>query len=82
MVSFCSVHQDASHKIHVDLEVTLRSCDLRSTVDLDLISNYSYFDAYRCEDLDGTAIFALTRLIKKLLAKSSLVSLHLLLLPL
>ena len=33
--------------IHVDLEVTLRSRDLRSTVDLDLMrSSYTYFDVY------------------------------------
>ena len=33
-----------------DLEVMSRSCDLRSTVDLDLMaSSYAHFDAY----LDG-----------------------------
>ena len=38
MVSLCSAsHQDASNDIHVDLEVTLRSRDLRSIVDLNLM---------------------------------------------
>ena len=48
--------------IHIDLEVTLRLRDLRSTIDLDLMrSSYTYFDAYRREDLDGAVMFALTR---------------------
>ena len=53
-----------------DLEVSLRSRYLRSTVDLDLIrSSYTYFDAYQRTDLDGTATFPLAWSIQKLLAK-------------
>ena len=48
MVSLCLAHQDASNDMHVDLQVTLRSRDLRSTVDLDLMwSSYTDFDAYQ-----------------------------------
>ena len=48
----------------VDLEVTVRSRDLRSTIDLDLdLRSYTFFDAYRREDLDGIVIFALARLV-------------------
>ena len=68
MASLFSVHQDASNALHVDLEVTLRSHDLRTTVDVDLIrSSYTYFDAYQRDDLDGTVryyyffFFALAR---------------------
>ena len=47
-VSLCSAHEDIPNDIHVDLEVTLRSRDLRSAFDLDLIrSSYTYFDAQR-----------------------------------
>ena len=74
MVSLCSAHQDASNDIHVDLEVTLRSRDLRSPLDLDLMtSRYTYFDAYQRGDLDGALSFALAQLVQKLLAKNSLV---------
>ena len=53
----CSAYQEASNDIHFDLEVTLRSSDLRSTGDLDLIrSPYTYSDAF---SMVGTAIFAL-----------------------
>ena len=55
MISFCSAHQDTSPDIHVDLDVTLGSRDLRSNVDIDLMmSKYTYFDVYQREDLDGT----------------------------
>ena len=37
MVSLCSAHQDASNGIHFYLEVTLRSRDPRSPLDLDLM---------------------------------------------
>ena len=48
MVSLCSAHQDALNYVHVDLEVTLRSRELRSTFDLDLMRySYTYFDVYR-----------------------------------
>ena len=74
MVSLCSPHQDASNDMHIDLEVTLRSRGLRSTFELDLVrSSYTFFDAYRGEKLDGTAIFVLAWLVQKLLAKNSLV---------
>ena len=57
MVSLCSAHRDGSNDIHFDLEVTLRSRDLRSPLDLD----YTHFDAYEREDLDDGALsFALT----------------------
>ena len=47
MVSLRSVYQYASSDTHVDLEVTLRSRDLRSTVELYLMrSSYASFDAY------------------------------------
>ena len=73
MVSLCSAHQAASNDIHFDLEVTLRSRDLRSPLDLDLMrSYYTYFDAYQQEDLDGALSFALAHLVQKLLAKNSL----------
>ena len=72
MVSLCSAHQDASNDIHLDLEVTLRSRDLRSPLDLDLLrSRYTCFDAYEQEDFDGALSFALTQLGQKLLAKNS-----------
>ena len=59
MVSLCSAHKDASDDMHLDLEVMLRSRDLRSTVDLDLIRlSYTYCDAYQRKDLDATVIFA------------------------
>ena len=75
MVSLCSAHQDASNDIHFDLEVTLRSRDLRSPVDLDLMrSYYTYFDAYQREDLDDALSFALAHLVQKLLAKKPLLS--------
>ena len=65
MVSLCSAHQDASNDIHFDLEVTLRSRDLRSPLDLDLMrSYYTYFDAYQREDLDGAVSFALAQLVE------------------
>ena len=34
MISLCSAHQDASNDIHADLEVMLRSRDLRSTFEI------------------------------------------------
>ena len=73
MVSLCSAHQAASNDIHFDLEVTLRSRDLRSPLDLDLLrSLYTCFDAYERENFDGALSFALTQLGQKLLAKNSL----------
>ena len=73
MVSLYSAHQDASNDIHFDLEVTLRSRDMRSPLDLDLMRSwYTYFDAYQREDLDGALTFALTQLVQKLLATNSL----------
>ena len=75
MVSLCSAHQAASNDIHFDLEVTLRSRDLRSPLDLDLMrSYYIYFVAYQREDLDGDLSFALAHLVQKLLAKTPLLS--------
>ena len=60
MVSLYSAHQHASNDVHVNPDVTLRSRDLRSTADLDLMirldthrnmymltSAYAYFDAYQ-----------------------------------
>ena len=45
MVSLCSVHQDASNDINVELEVTSWPRDLRSTIDVELVrSSYKYFD--------------------------------------
>jgi len=73
MVSLCSAHQAASNDIYVDLEVTLRSRDLWSPLDLDLMRSwYTYFDAYQREDLDGALSFALAHLVQKLLVKNSL----------
>ena len=68
-------YQNASNGIHVNLELTLRSRDLRSTVDLDLMrSSYvyvsTYFDARQREDLDGAVIFSLAQLVQKLLTKT------------
>ena len=64
MISLCSVHQAASNDIHFDLEVTLRSRDLRSPLDLDFMrSYYTYFDAYQGGDLDGALSVALTQLV-------------------
>ena len=65
MVSLRSTHQDTSKDIHVDLQVTLRSRDLRSSVDLDLIrSSCTSSNAYQGDALDGTVIFALARDVK------------------
>ena len=50
--------------MHVDLEVTLRSRDLRSNVGLDLMrSSNTYFNAYQRDNLDGSVIFALAILV-------------------
>ena len=77
MVLFCSDHQDVSNNIHFDLEVTLRSCDLRSTCDLDLIrSSYTYPYVYQREDLDDALSFALTYLTQKLLTKKNFLPLR------
>ena len=47
-----------------DLEVTIRSRDLRSTGDLDLTrSSYTYIDAHQREDLDDSVVFALAQLV-------------------
>ena len=47
MVSLCSAHQDAPNYIHDDFEVTLRSCDLKSTVDFDRMkSSHRYIFLY------------------------------------
>ena len=37
ILDLCSAHQNASTDIHFDLEVTLRSRDMRSHTDLDLM---------------------------------------------
>ena len=59
IVSSCSAHQDATNDLDFDLEATLRSRDLRTTSDLDLMrSSYTFSDAYQREDLDGTVSFA------------------------
>ena len=48
------------------------SRDLRSPLDLDMMrSSYSYLDAYQREDLDGAIIFALARLVPRLLTNNS-----------
>ena len=48
MVSLYSTHQDASDDMHVDLEVMLRSLDLRSIVYLDLMRlTHAHFEAYQ-----------------------------------
>ena len=74
MVSLCSAHHDASNDIHFDLEVTLRSRDMRSHLDIDLMRQLCiHFDAYQRKDLDGAVSFALAQLVQKLLAKHSLV---------
>ena len=58
-------YQDALNDLHFDVEVTLRSPDLRSTRDLELISSsYTHFDACQRENLDGTAIFVLAQLVQ------------------
>ena len=72
MVSLCSAHPDASNDVHFDLDVTLRSRDLRSRLDLDFMrSCYTYFDAYQREDIDCALSFALTQLAQKLVAKKN-----------
>ena len=74
MVSLCSAHQDASNDIHFELEVTLRSRDLRSPLQLDLMrSSYACSDAYQQQDLDSVIIFVLTQLVKHIIGKKSLV---------
>ena len=73
MVSLCSAHQYESNDTHFDLQVTLRSRDLRSTGDLDLMrSPHAYTDAYQREDLDGIVAFALAWLVQKILTNSYL----------
>ena len=77
MVSLCSAHQDASNDIHFHLEVTLRSRDLRSPLDLDLMRSYcTYFDVYQREDLGGALSFALAHLVQKLLRKKNSLALR------
>ena len=51
MGSLCSAHQAALNDIHFDLEVTLRSRDLRSPLDLDLMRSYYIF---RCVSTRGS----------------------------
>ena len=79
MVSFSSSHQDASNDIHFDQfwsNLTLRSRDLRSSFDLDLLgSKHKYFDASRWEEHDGVWIMALSLSIQKLSANNSMVNL-------
>ena len=59
MVSLCSAHQNASNEIHFDLEVTLRSRNLRSTGGFELMRpSYTYADAYQRENLDGAGSLA------------------------
>ena len=58
---------------HFDLGVTLRLRDLRSPSDLDLGGHHIHIPMRINEDLDGTIIFALARLVQKLLAKKTLV---------
>ena len=52
----------------------LRSRDLRSTVDLDLMRSYAYLNAYQWERLDGPVIFffffVLARMVEKFLGKN------------
>ena len=52
MASLCSAHQDASNDMYADLEVTLRSRDPRSTIDL-IKSSYIFSNAYQREKLNG-----------------------------
>ena len=60
--------------MNIDLEVTLRSRDLRTTLDLDhMRSSYANFDAYKCEDLHSFVTFVLARLVEKKLVKNFLV---------
>ena len=64
--------------MHLELEVTLSSSELSPLYFGSLLglkrSSYAYFEAYQRQDLDGVVIFALTRLVQKLLAnKNSLV---------
>ena len=57
------------------LIVKMYTIELKSPFDLDLMrSSYSYFDTYQREDLDGAIIFALARLVQKLLGKKPLSS--------
>ena len=73
MLSLCSAHQDASNDINIDLEVTLRSRDLRTPLDLNhMRSSYANFDAYKCEDLHSCVTFVLARLVQKKLTKKKL----------
>ena len=59
MVSLCSA-QDALIDIHVDLKVTLKSRDLRSTVDLNFMrSSYTCFDEYQREYLESIVLLFL-----------------------
>ena len=73
MISLCSAYQNASNDIHFDLEVTLRSRDLRSTCDLHFMSSYAPSDVYQREDFDDGINYALASLVKQLLAKNSIV---------
>ena len=67
MVSLCSAHQDTLNDIYFDLEVMLRSRDLRSPLDLDLMRSwYTFSLAHQQEDLDGAVIFALTQSMQNL----------------
>ena len=52
-VRSCDPHQSALNAIHVDLEVTLRSRDQRSTIDLNLMRS-SYMYIFRCVSMRGS----------------------------
>ena len=56
--------------IHANLAVTIRSRDLRSTVDHDLMRlSHTCFDAYYWKEVNGIVNFVLARLVQKFLAK-------------
>ena len=58
----CAAHEDTSNDMYGELEFTLRSRGLKSTVNLDLMRSlytYEYFDAYQRMDLDRAVICAL-----------------------
>ena len=58
MASLCSTHQDASNDVHVTLEGTVSSRDLRST-DLDLIGQLTHISMRINEKISTVLLFLL-----------------------
>ena len=73
MVSLYSTHQVASNDIHVDFHVTVKSHDLRLTIDLDRMKLHGLNIVMRVTEriLMLLLFFALARLVQNVLQKKT-----------